>query len=104
MYDFKCCTCDRVEERLEKMGTREVPCSCGGTMDHVWLPGTGANVVGDEIDIWIKHGICHENGEPRHYTSKEEMRRVAKEKGLVNRVEHVGTRGSDKSRHTTRWI
>ncbi len=63
----------------------------------------GMNVRGDECDEWIRHGLCHEDGSPRHFTSKAEMARVAKEKGLFNYVTHVGARGSDKSPHTTKW-
>ena len=63
-----------------------------------------ANVVGDECDLWVRNGICHEDSSPRHYTSKAEMKRVAKEKGLENRVRHIGRPGSDKSPFTTRWI
>ena len=62
------------------------------------------NAVGDEIDVTIKHGLCHENGEPRRYRSRAEMKRVMKERGLVNRIEHIGKGGSDKSDHTTRWV
>ena len=61
-------------------------------------------IIGDECDVWIQHGICHDDGSPRHYTSKSEMARVAKEKGLVNLVKHVGSNGTDKSKHTSRWV
>lgn len=61
-------------------------------------------VIGDECDVWIRHGLCNDDGSPRHYTSKEAMRRDAKAKGLVNIVEHVSSPESDKSKHTTRWI
>ena len=55
--------------------------------------------IGDECDVWVEHGICWDDGSPRHYTSKSEMKRVAAEKGLVNMVRHV-----DGSPHTKRWI
>lgn len=64
------------------------------------------NVITDEIPggVWIRHGICNEDGTPRKYYSKSEMVAEAKRRGLVNLVEHVPEHGSDKSRHTVRWI
>jgi len=87
------------------MLTAPVLCRCGGETERAWLSKAPC-VVGDEIDITIKHGLCSPEGEPVRYRSKAEMRRVAKERGLVNRVEHRGSSGSDKNRHhhTTRWI
>jgi hypothetical protein len=61
-------------------------------------------VIGDECDVTIHHGLCHPDGTPRRFTSKSEMRETAKALGLVNAVTHVPERGTDKSRHTTRWI
>jgi hypothetical protein len=115
LYDMKCGTCGRelidvfakVEERQRLCGAPvqayggEVPCP--GIMERVWMtkPPT---VIGDEIDIEIKHGLCNEDGSPRRYTSKSEIAREAKRRGLYSRVEHVGTKSGDRSRHTTRWI
>ena len=71
--------------------------------------GRGANsVTADDIPggVEIRHGICNEDGSPRRYYSKSEMAREAKRRNVVNRVEHipVPNSGSDKSKHTTRWI
>jgi hypothetical protein len=71
-------------------------------MQKVWLSPSA--VIGDECDVYIKHGLCHDDGTPRRFTSKAEMAQVAKKKGLFNWVEHVPSPGSDKSKHTTRWI
>jgi len=62
--------------------------------------------IGDDIPggVLIQHGICHDDGTPRRYYSKSEMALVAKEKGLTNVVRHVGSSGSDKSKHTVRWV
>lgn len=65
------------------------------------------NVITDDIPggILIRHGLCDENtGEPVRYYSKTEIAKEAKRRGVVNWVEHVPERGSDKSRHTTRWV
>lgn len=62
------------------------------------------NAVGDECDVWVRHGICNEDGTPRHYTSKEAMRKEAIRQNVTNMVRHVGEQGSDKAKHTTRWV
>ena len=54
----------------------------------------------------IPGGMVIENmgHEPITFYSKSDYRREMKARGLVNKVEHVGVPGSDKSPHTTRWI
>lgn len=61
------------------------------------------NAIGDECDVWIRHGLCNEDGTPKHYTSKEQIRKDAQAAGLTNMVRHVGENGTDKAKHTTRW-
>lgn len=58
------------------------------------------NVHGDEID-YVDHNIARD---PIHFTSKSERRRMMKQLGLQEKVEHVGYDGTDKSKHTTRWV
>ena len=74
---------------------------CGPDKDH---SAGSATVIGDECDVLVKHGICNEDGSPKRYTSKAEMARTAKERGYTNHVVHIGSQGSDKSPHTSRWI
>lgn len=62
-----------------------------------------SNVIGDECDVLMRNGLCHADGSPKRYTSKEAIRRDEQKAGLTNYVVHRGTRGSDKSPHTTRW-
>jgi putative FmdB family regulatory protein len=103
MFDYRC-TDGHTFEALESASTTVRPCkTCGKDAAKVWLPGNANGVVGDEIDVEIKHGLCHADGTPRRFRSREELRRAEKTKGLVNYVTHVGSRGSDKSKHTTRW-
>ncbi len=40
-------------------------------------------IAGDEIDVWIRHGICHEDGSPRRFRSKAEMKKAAFEAGVT---------------------
>jgi hypothetical protein len=60
------------------------------------------NVISDSIP----GGFVQENfgPTPEVFYSKKEMARRAKELGLVPFVRHVGEQGSDKSKHTSRWV
>lgn len=80
--------------------------SCGAPMERVYLPTQRGNVIGDDIPggIEIKNALCNADGTPRRYYSKSEIAREAAARGYTNLVEHKGSRGSDKSRHTSRWI
>lgn len=103
-YDLVCPQGHEQIDLLLKLGERP-PCpTCGGATETLWR--SSSNVVGDECDVTIRHGICNPDGTPRRYYSKSEMVRVAKEKGLVNAVRHTTDprTGSDKSKITTRWI
>lgn len=62
--------------------------------------GTGV-VVGDDIPggVLIEHGLCNEDGSPRRYYTKSEMKAEADRRGLRNVVRHI-----DGSPHTSRWI
>jgi hypothetical protein len=50
-------------------------------------------VIGDEIDIEIKHGLCHADGSPRRVRSREDLKRLAEKKGMTNYVQHERTPG-----------
>lgn len=105
MYDRHCYRCGATkQDLLEPMATTNPVCRCGGEMERVLMPTNRDNVLGDECDITVKHGLCNPDGTPRRYTSKVEMRREAAKRGLVSHVEHVGGKGTDKSKHTTRWV
>lgn len=105
MFDLLCpgCGLQRIDV-LQPVTCEQPLCDeCQTPMQRAWLTKP-SNVVGDECDVWVRHGICNEDGSPRRYTSKSEMARAAKEKGWTNAVRHVGIdAGSDKSPHTTRW-
>jgi hypothetical protein len=104
MYDLKCDGCERVDiDVLEPVSAPRRTCECGGTLWRTWATKPPA-AIGDECDVTIEHGLCHENGTPRRFTSKSEIARAAKAAGLMNYVRHVGERGSDKSPMTSRWI
>lgn len=109
MIDLQCRDCGYLRENfLQRAGMRELPYTCPKchhkTLGRVHLQC--AAVHGDEIDIYIKHGLCHADGTPRRYTSKSDLRRDTKAAGLINIVEHIPSPGSDKNRkrNTQRFI
>lgn len=103
-YDRKCGQCGLITiDCYEPVNHPDPSCECGGVVTRVWLPGKANAVIGDEIDVEIKHGLCNPDGTPRRFRSRKELRRAAIKQGYTNRVEHLGTMSGDKSKHTTRW-
>lgn len=101
--DSKCST--EIIDCFEPITPPDVTCpKCGKPTERAWI-GKPAAVVQDSIEggIWIRHGLCNEDGSPRKYYSKSEIAAEAKRRGLINVVRHVGEQGSDKSKHTTAW-
>lgn len=107
MYDRECQSCLKITLDHYEPITFDtlVVCECGGPTHRVFTSKANG-VIGDDIPggYWVRHGICNEDGSPKKYYSKSDMIKAAKEKGVMNVVEHVPERGSDKSKHTTRWI
>lgn len=62
------------------------------------------SVIGDEIDVTIKHGLCHPDGTPQRFRSRLALKREEKKRGMENYVVHQPRPGTDKSPHTTRWV
>lgn len=104
MYDLACqqCGAQRIDV-LQAVEAEQPLCECGAHFTRAWLTKP-SNVIGDECDVWVSNALCHADGSPRRFTSKAEMKRVAAEKGWTNYVQHIGAQGSDKSKHTSRWI
>jgi len=107
MYDYRCdvCGADAIDV-LAPTWITERPCpACAGQSRRIILPGKANAVIGDEIDVTIRHGLVDETtGDPIRYRSREALMKEAERRGLTNHVEHVGESGSDKSRATSRWI
>ena len=106
MYDRVCPDGHKMIDCWEPITVPAVECKdCGKPTERAWLEHPG-NVIGDDIPggIEIKHGLCNEDGSPRRYYSKSEIAAEAKRRGLVNRVEHTTEKGTDKNRHTTKWV
>lgn len=79
------------------------PCpECGGqTERHYPIGAKASGVIPDE---W-PGGIVFENlqHEPLRVYSRSQLKREMDARGLTHAVRHVGSPGSDKSEHTTRW-
>lgn len=77
---------------------------CGGPTARVWLMGQRhrVTIIGDDIP----GGMTLDNlgHEPVTVYSRTELKRIMDARGLQHFVRHVGEQGSDKSKHTTRWI
>lgn len=110
MYDTVCSNGHQKIDVLEPISmtsaTREKCATCGEPMERAWLTKP-SGVIGDDIPggTLVYHTLCNDDGSPRRYYSKSEMARAAKAKGYHNHVEHVPSNpGTDKSKHTSRWI
>jgi hypothetical protein len=108
MYDRVCTKCEtQLIDCWEPITAPIVECpKCHSATDRAWL-AKPSNVIGDDIPggVWVRHGLCDPvTGEPRKYYSRSEIAAEAKRRGLVNLVEHIPEQGSDKARHTTRWV
>ena len=103
-FDYKCNECGR--EQLDVIAPAEdktFPCvvdGCQGTMERAWLLGHASSVIGDEIDVEVKHALCHPDGSPRRFRSRTEMKRVAQQSGFSNVVTHIPGRSGDKNKNT----
>jgi hypothetical protein len=108
IYDRRCVECNAITvDVYEPMTAPVVTCECGGeTIRGNFTPGASNSVIDDSIPggIEIRNGLCNDDGSPRRYYSKADIQREATRKGLFNCVRHMGNRGGDKSKHTSRWI
>src|SRR6266850_1642877 len=102
MYDRSCQSCGAVRtDCWEPIATPDMECSCGeGHFRRVWL-AKASGVIGDECDVTVKHGLCNEDGSPRRWRSKAAMVAEARKRGIESHVTHIGSRGGDRSIHTT---
>lgn len=71
------------EMRWLSAGMPKCP-ECGNETEYSYGRASSAPaVIGDEIDIWIKHGLVEADGSPKHFTSKAAIRAEAAKRGLV---------------------
>lgn len=99
-YDQSCTSCGWVDE-ITAQPFVNPPCPrCGAQTGRIYLGGY--RVVGDEFP----GGKTFENLGHRPVTvySKSELKREMEKRGLAPKVQHIGTPGSDRSPHTSRWV
>lgn len=102
MYDRSCESCEHLKiDCLEPITFPPVACEkCGGNTKRVFTVRANS-VIGDDIP----GGFVFDHVVPGlKVYSQSEKRRVLKEHGYMECVEHKTQRGTDKSRHTTRWV
>lgn len=100
-YDYRCETCDTIEERYSSVAERhDQRCACGALLTKLM------NIPAAVQDDTIIGGFVQENFgvAPETFYSKKDMARRAKELGLMSMVRHVGEQGSDKNSKTSRWV
>jgi putative FmdB family regulatory protein len=98
-YDYVCGQGHEQRDVWAKYGDRPACPECGGAVEILWQKSF-PNIIGDEID-YVDHNIA---SEPIRFTSKSERKRMMKEKGLIERVQHREFDHGDKSPHTSRWV
>ena len=102
VFDHRCLVCGHIFESFEWAHEQICCARCGAATEHVWLPGTSPTVIDDSIP----GGMVIENlsRHPQTFYSKSEFRDAQRAAGVKPAVRHVGEQGSDKSKHTVRWI
>ena len=98
--DLRCDTCHETAiEVWQTKGDPFPPCpECGSARRRVHT--TFPAVHGDEMD----EVIDNLGRDPIRVRSKAERKRLMKEAGVVEKVQHKGLQGSDKSPHTQRFL
>lgn len=103
IFDVKCTVCEWQRENVfEHVGKPCVCGQCGQPTEHVWRSASFA-VHGDDQFIGGKtfENLGHE---PVTVYSRAELKREMDARGLQPFVRHRGDPGSDKSKHTSRWV
>jgi hypothetical protein len=77
-----CGACGR-EKRHLSWSYDPPPECCNQAMHPPAGPARATFVIGDEIDEIHPHGVCWDDGTPRRFRSRTELRRVEREKGWV---------------------
>jgi hypothetical protein len=94
---FECAACGQKRRHLS-WDYDPAPVCCGTEMaPEARRIDRSASVLGDEIDIVIPHGPVNEDGSPRRYRSRSELRREERRTGWV-RV------GDTPNSNPNRWI
>ena len=74
VWSFECAACG-AKRKVLQWDYQDSPVCCEQPMGHEAGPERAATVIGDEIDLVIRHGPCNEDGSPRRYRSRAELKR-----------------------------
>jgi hypothetical protein len=88
--DLKCSQCSReIIDAFCVIPDYPACPDCGGATERLFLPGSVPAIKGDDIPggVYIKHGVCNEDGSPRKFYSKSEIAKAARAKGLTSESE-----------------
>ena len=104
IFDRKCRECAwKRDDNYEPSNFQAPLCpECGAPTERVWT-SHAASIHGDDKFIG---GLTLENlsHEPVTVYSRSELKREMDKRGLQPMVRHVGEQGSDRSKHTQRWV
>lgn len=105
LFDVKCgegCNYERDDVYVAKAGELPKCPQCGAETVRVWKT-FGPAIHGDDKFIGGKtfHNIAHE---PITVHSRSELKRAMDKHGVRPFVRHQPSQGSDKSKHTSRWV
>lgn len=97
--DLGCPGCGEIREDYWQYKGDPLPvCACGAQTERMYL--TFPSLHGDEMD----EVIDNLGPQPIRVRSKAERKRLMKEHGVVEKVQHKGLQGSDKNPHTQRFL
>ena len=105
LVDTRCLGCGQIAVDVWREHAQLPPCpACGHPTERCWARPLASAAVHGEIDVVIRHGLCHPDGTPRRFESRQALRRAERAAGLTNAVAHLGVEVSDKSPRTQRFF
>lgn len=102
IYEYACPQCSRAFEALVPVACRnQMLCRvCGCAVNREWRHAPTMRPDS------IPGGLVLENltPQPKRFYSRTEIKDEMRARGVEAKVRHVGAQGSDKSKHTSRWV
>jgi putative FmdB family regulatory protein len=101
LWDTRCTVCGReAEDRIVWRDQLPACEDCGGATEkrYTHMPAIHQDTIPGGLTIE------HLAANPIRVESRSEYRRLLKEHGVVNKVQHIGQNHTDKSKLTSRWI
>lgn len=101
LFDRRCSSCGWFKaDCIERAADRERACpACGAATAREW--NSPPAMIPDTYETPVVDTVMDK--EPHVWTSRSQHRDAMRARGIVEGVQHLGSPGSDKSKHTTRW-